>query len=176
MLDVHWSEAVLAIASQDSARFAGAIRALADTSERRQLIARGLRALWRERVTGLVDSLIAHDDHTMRTETTFMPTVPLSRLAIGRSLTVSGDPRRAEHYLQWTDGRLPMRRSAQVMHAFMPFTSYQRGLAAEAAGDRRAAILHLRRFVDAVDRPPSTLAQQLADARSRLARLLARDP
>jgi hypothetical protein len=56
----------------------------------------------------------------------------------------------------------------------MPYSSYQRGLAAEAAGDRRAAILHLRRFVTFVDRPPPRLADQIRDAKARLARLLAK--
>lgn len=173
MLDVHWSEAVLAIVAQDSTRFSAAVRALSDTSAQRQTIARGLRALWREKTTGAVDSLAAHDDYTMRTEQTFLPTVSLSRLAIGRSLTLAGDPQRAEHYLQWTDGRLPSRRSTQVLRMVMPYLSYQRGIAAEASGDRRAAILHLRRFVDQVDRPPASLVDQITDARARLARLVA---
>ena len=174
LLEVHWSEAVLAIAARDSTGFSTALRALTDTSTQRQVIARGLRALWREKTTGLVDSLIAHDDYTMQTQRTFLPTVALSRLAIGRSLTLAGDPRRAEHYLQWTDGRLGARRASQILRTMTPYTSYQRGVAAEAAGDQRAAILHLRRFVELVDQPPAGIADQVSDAKARLARLVNR--
>jgi hypothetical protein len=174
MVDVHWSEAVLAIARKDSVRFFTALRPLTDTSTQRQDIDRGLRALWREKTTGSVDSLIAHDDYTMQMQRTFLSTVALSRLAIGRSLTLAGDPRRAEHYLQWTDGRLASRRAAQILRTMTPYTAYQRGVAAEAAGDRRAAILHLRRFVELVDRPPAGIADQVADAKARLARLIAK--
>ena len=170
-LDVNWSNAVLAIVAQDSVRFQEAVRAIADTSPNRQTMARGLRALWRERSTGAVDSLIAHDDYTMRT-TTQLANVALTRLAIGRALTLSADPKRAEHYLQWTDAILTARRSVQIARAVAPYSSYQRGLAAEAAGDRRTAILHLRRFVDFVDRPPPSLQDQIRDAKARLSRLI----
>jgi tetratricopeptide (TPR) repeat protein len=173
-LEVNWSDAILAIVARDSVRFHAALRALADTSLARQTIARGLRALWRERITGSVDSLLAHDDHTMRRGQMYIPNVALTRLAIGRALTVAGDPERAEYYLQWTDAVVAGRRNIQVLRAVMPYRSYQRGLAAEAAGDRRAAILHLRRFVTFVDRPPPRLADQIRDAKARLARLLAK--
>jgi serine/threonine-protein kinase len=174
LLDVHWSEAVAAIAARDSTGFSAAVRALTDTSTQRQIIARGLRALWRERTTGMVDSLIAHDDYTMQARRTFLSTVALSRLAIGRSLTLAGDPRRAEHYLQWTDSRIPSRRASQIQRTMTGYTAYQRGIAAEAAGDRRAAILHLRQFVELVDLPPPAIEDQIADAKARLARLVAR--
>ena len=174
MTDVHWSDAVLAISAQDSMRFATALRALADTSVLHQRISRGLRALWRERQTGQVDSLIASEDDEMRTLGTFLPMVPLTRLAIGRALTLANDPRRAEYYLQWTDGIQPPRRAVQIVRAMTAYTAYQRGIAAEAAGDRRAAILYLRRFVEFVDRPPPAIADQVKDAKSRLEKLVSR--
>ena len=173
--EIAWSDAVMAIVTRDSVRFQAAVRTMADTSRAARHIARGLRALWRERLTGAVDSLMQLTDDDMLASVNPDPvTVALSRLAIGRSLTLSGDGRRAEHYLQWTDGLVPTRRSTQVVRSIFPYTSYQRGLAAEAAGDHRAAILHLRRFVDFVDMPPAALTDQVNDAKARLARLMDR--
>ena len=173
--EIAWSDAVMAIVTRDSVRFQAAVRTMADTSRAARHIARGLRALWRERLTGAVDSLMQLTDDDMLASVNPDPvTVALSRLAIGRSLTLSGDGRRAEHYLQWTDGLVPTRRSTQVVRSIFPYTSYQRGLAAEAAGDHRAAILHLRRFVDFVDMPPPALTDQVNDAKARLARLMDR--
>ena len=173
-LDVDWSEAILAISAQDSTRFVSALRALADTSGARQRMLHGLRALWRERQTGQVDSLLAFQVEEIRTQGTFIAMVPLLRLAIGRALTLAGDPRRAEYYLQWTDGTSPSRRQVQILRSVTSYTAYQRGIAAEAAGDRRAAILYLRRFVESVDQPPPALADQVRDAKARLEKLVSR--
>ncbi|HEX6317102.1 MAG TPA: serine/threonine-protein kinase [Gemmatimonadaceae bacterium] len=172
--DVLWSEAVLAIAAQDSGRFVDAVRQIADTVPGRQRAARGLRALWRERRQGQADSLIAYEDDVMRMPGVVQRNTSLARLAIGRSLTLGGDPRRAERYLQWTDASPVDRRSLQILRAMGPYSSYERGIAAEAAGDRGAAIMHLRRFVTFVDRPPPNLRNQVEDAKARLARLLTR--
>ena len=169
--DVLWSEAVLAIVAQDSSRFATTIRQLADTVPGRQSLARGLRALWRERHLGQIDSLVAYEDSVMRMAGGVQRNTALARLAIGRALTLGGDPKRAEHYLQWTDAMPADRRSLQTVRTMLAFNSYERGIAAEAAGDQRAAIRHLRNFIVSVDRPPPTLRSQVDDAKARLARL-----
>lgn len=52
------------------------------------------------------------------------------------------------------------------------FTAGPKGIAAEAAGDRRAAILHLRWFVEQVDKPRAGIADQVKDAKAKLARLI----
>jgi hypothetical protein len=55
------------------------------------------------------------------------------------------------------------------------YNSYERGVAREAAGDAAGAILHLERFVDAVDKPPPAFVARVADAEARLRRLAGAD-
>jgi hypothetical protein len=175
MADVHWSNAVLAIAARDTARFRAALQTLADTTVSDWNTLRGLRALWRHATTNQIDSLVAHEDDLIRGGTgAFHLNMALSRLAIGRALTLAGNPKGSEHYLQWPDAFTLSRRYRQVARSANPYISYERGIAAEAAGERRDAILHLRRFVDQVDRPPPGIVDQLNDAKARLARLIAR--
>ena len=171
--EVDWSHAVIAIVRQDSSRFQAALRSLPDTSSASRETIRGLRALMRERATGATDSLMAYDD-LQAGRTPNFANLALSRLAIGRALTLAGDHKRAEQYLQWTDAIVTARRSVQIAKSVGPYNSYQRGLAAEAAGNRRAAIFHLRRFVDFVDTPPPALVDQVNDAKARLSRLMDR--
>ncbi len=171
--ELGWAEGLAAITAQDSLRFETAIRAITDTANGTRHMVRGLRALWRERRTKLVDSLIAVDDDGMAQGLANSTAMPLHRVAIGRALTAAGDPRRAEYYMQWTDGMPTTARLVLIEESTANMLSYERGLAAEAAGDRRAAILHLQRFVGWVDRPGPALQQQVADAKQRLARLTA---
>ena len=88
-----------------------------------------------------------------------------------RALTRAGDPSRAEYYLQWTDAWFTDARFSAVEFIMAPYTSYQRGLAFEAAGDRARAKLHFERFIDMVDRPPPKIKRHVDDAKARLARL-----
>ncbi|HSA56503.1 MAG TPA: serine/threonine-protein kinase [Gemmatimonadaceae bacterium] len=173
--EVLWSDAVLAIAARDTARFQAALRALDDTTPGRLNTLRGLRGLWRHAITGEIDSLKAHEDELMQRGTGAMTiNIALSRLAIGRALTLAGDPKGSERYLMWLDGITVARRATQVQRSAASYTAYERGIAAEAAGDRRAAILHLRRFVELVDKPPPGIIDQVNDAKARLARLTTR--
>ncbi len=174
-LELRWAEAVVAIAAADSAGFAAAHDAVSDTSALGRSVRRQLRGLWRERRTGSIDSLMAAEDDAMRASTTFSSMLPLSRSAIGRGLVRTGDPARAELYLQWTDAVVTGQRPAAVSAATLPYVSYERGLAREAAGDRFGAILHLQRFVELMDTPAPAMRQQLEDAKQRLARLKAAD-
>ena len=173
-LELEWADGVVAIAAQDSARLWRAI-ARTDTTPLARSVGRELRALWRERRTGQIDSLIAAADDAMLTSTTFSSSLPLSRAAIGRGLVRAGDPARAEHYQQWTDAVVNGARPLSVQTAMGPFASYDRGLAREAAGDRFGAILHLQRFVEGVDKPTAAVQQQVEDAMARLKRLTGRD-
>jgi serine/threonine-protein kinase len=175
-IELAWAEGVVAIAAGDSLRLRRAIAQVSDTTAFRANVSRGLRALWRERTTGLTDSLIASEDAAMAASTTFMPAISLTRLAIGRDLTRRGDPERAEYYLQWTDALVTLPRNVAVNSTMLGYNSYDRGLAREAAGDRTGAILHLQRFVELVDQPTPALQSQADDAKARLKRLTARDP
>ncbi|MEX2180780.1 MAG: serine/threonine-protein kinase [Gemmatimonadaceae bacterium] len=174
-IELAWAEGVVAIAAGDSVRLRRAIAQVSDTTAFRANVSRGLRALWRERATGLTDSLIASEDAAMVASTTFTPAISLNRLAIGRDLTRRGNPERAEHYLQWTDAVGTSTRNVAVVSTMLGYNSYDRGLAREAAGDRTGAILHLQRFVELVDQPTPALQPQLDDAKARIKRLTARD-
>jgi TolB-like protein len=173
-LELEWADGVIAIAAQDSARLLRAIARM-DTTRLARSLGRELRALWRERRTGAIDSLVAAADDAMRTSTTFSSSNPLSRAAIGRGLVRRGDPARAEHYQQWGDAVVNTARAISVQAAMGPYASYDRGLAREAAGDRFGAILHLQRFVEGVDRPTPAVQQQVDDAKARLKRLTGKD-
>jgi TolB-like protein len=170
-VELTWSEAIVAIAAGDSVAFSRAVAAVPDTIALNASIARNLRALWRERRTGLTDSLIAAEEHAMETSTVFSVAMPLTRAAIGRDLVRRGEAARAEHYLQWPDALATATRSVINLSAMGSYSSYDRGLAREAAGDRAGAILHLQRFVEAVDDPPPPMRQQVDDAKARLERL-----
>ncbi len=169
----HWAEGIAAIVRGDSARLERAAAAMLDTSANRQLQVRGLRALWRERRTGKIDSLVAYEDEAMQTARFFSPAVPLHRVAIGRALVRAGDPGRAEHYLQWYDG-FPVDEAPILSRELgWVFSAYERGIAAEARGDTRGAILQLQRVVRWIDQPSTELKPMVDDARRRLDRLLA---
>ena len=170
-IELTWLEGVVGIAAGDSGRVARTAAVPADTGALSAVLARSLRALWRERRTGHVDSLRALEDYAMATGNTFSPTMPLHRLAIGRALRRAGDPVKAEDYLQWTDAVVLAVRPAAVHAAFAPYNAYERALAFEAAGDRRRAIIQYERFINAVDRPPPAIKPQVDDAKARLAKL-----
>ena len=162
---------MIGIAAGDSVRVFRAAAAITDSTLVGRRFAPSLRALWRERQTGNVDSLIASEDSAITKGGDFTTITALHRLAIGRALTRAGDPSRAEHYLQWTDAWFTDARSSALAFMMAPYTSYQRALAFEAAGDRARAKLHFERFIDMVDRPPPSIKPQVDDAKSRLARL-----
>ena len=172
-MELSWADGIIAIAAGDSLRFVRAVAAIADTTAFRTSAARGLRALWRERRTGAIDSLLTSDDDAMVRSTTFSSALPLTRVAIGRGLVRSNDAGRAERYLQWTDAGVTGLRSNLVWTTGESYNSYDRGLAREAAGDRAGAVLHLQRFVEMMDQPPPALRQQVDDAKARLKRLTA---
>ncbi|HEX5075302.1 MAG TPA: hypothetical protein VFW03_18980 [Gemmatimonadaceae bacterium] len=169
--ELQWLDGVIGIAAGDSVRVFRAAAAITDSTLVGRRFAPSLRALWRERQTGNVDSLIASEDSAITKGGDFTTITALHRLAIGRALTRAGDPSRAEHYLQWTDAWFTDARSSALAFMMAPYTSYQRALAFEAAGDRARAKLHFERFIDRVDRPPPSIKPQVDDAKSRLARL-----
>jgi hypothetical protein len=173
-IELAWVDAVVAIAAEDSLRFARARGAIHDSTAFARSVRRVLGGLWRERRHGAVDSLLAAEDDAMLRSTTFTSALPLSRSAIGRALVRSGEPERAERYLQWTDAIPGATRAASVFASTLPYVSYERGLAREAAGDRQGAMLHYQRFVEMMDQPVPAMRQQVEDAKARLARLKAR--
>ena len=170
--ELQWLDGLLALAGDDSARLVRAAQSIADTSQVGRALPRSLRALWRERRGAGADSLMALEDEAMRTAATFSSALPVHRLLIGRALVRANQPARAEHYLQWTDALVTSLRPVAVQAAFGALNSYQRGLAFEAAGDKRRAAIMYQRLLHTVDRPPPAYKPQLDDARSRLAKLV----
>jgi hypothetical protein len=169
--ELQWLDGVIGVAARDSVRVFRAAAAISDTGAVGRLFPMSVRALWREQRTGKVDDLITLEDSAIAVGRPFPSMAALHRLAIGRALTRAGDPARAVHYLQWTDAWNADGRTASVQFMIGPYTSYQRGLAFEAAGNRERAKLHLERFIEMVDRPPPSIKPQLDDAKARLARL-----
>ena len=98
-------------------------------------------------------------------------TLPVHRLAIARDLVRRGQAARAEYYLQWPDAVLTGARSSAVSVLFGPLVSYERALAAEAAGNRSRAIVNFQLFLGMTDAPDPALRPLVENARARLARL-----
>jgi serine/threonine-protein kinase len=166
-----WIDGLVGAASSDSVRVRRAQSALADTGSASIRLRRSLGGLWLARRTGAADSLRALEDEAMLAGRFDWFATPLHRLEIGRALVRDRNAQRAERYLQWPDATL-VPTASQVMHTTMtPRTTYERGLAAEAAGDRAAAIHHFTRVVSAVDRPAPALRAMVEDATQRLERL-----
>ena len=170
-VELSWAEGVIAIAAKDSVRMEETIRGITDTSGRARALPRGLRALWRERSTGESDSLRAYEEEAMRTGTILDVSLPIHRAALGRALLRSGDAAGAERLLQWPDMASSSVRGSLLQFEFAHYTSYERGLAAEAMGDTRSAIRFYNDFVVMIDRPPPVMEASMKDAKARLAKL-----
>jgi hypothetical protein len=169
-LEVQWADGVVAIAAADSARFEAAVAAVTDTTRAARNIVRELRALWRERRTGAIDSLRAFEEDGIRNGVSIQG-MPIRRAALGRALVREGDAAGAERLLQWPDAASNTVRLNLMGFLFGSYTSYERGLAAEALGNRKDAIRHYHDFVTMIDRPPPSMSSSIADAKMRLAKL-----
>ncbi len=170
--ELAWSDAVIGIAAGDSARVWSAAAAIRDTSPVGRSLPRAIRALWRERSAGQVDSLRAYEDEMMARSTTFSSAMLLHRVALGRALVRAGDPAAAEYYLQWPDANNLGLRPNLLMRIGTVFNAYERALAYEAAGNATGAIRNLQLFVETVDRGTPALRALVEDAKQRLGRLL----
>ena len=173
--ELAWIDGLIGLVVRDSTRVSRAAETItkADTTAVSRRLRSSLRALWHHHRTGQIEPLVALEDSAMSLGVgTFAPTAFVHRLVIGQSLVRSGNPAKAEHYLQWTDTRsFSDQRIGQMAFAFGKYSGYQRALALEAAGELGRAKLHYERFVDMVDMPPPSIRPQVADARARLARL-----
>ena len=173
-VELLWLDGLLGIATADTVRVQGARRALlADTSATARRAARSLGGLWLERTDreAGADTLRAVTDAAMREGIFHLSIEAVDRLVVARAQRRRGTPAEAERYLMWPDAQTNSVRNFAVKFALAPLVSYERGVALEEAGNRRAAAFQLQRFVDAYDRPLPSQRDLVNDAKRRLAKL-----
>ena len=173
-VELRWLDGLLGVMRGDSARVQRARQALAaDTIDIARNAARSLTGLWLSRTEhdAGADTLRASSEDAMRAGGAMTAVLAIDRLVVGRALRRRGSPAEAERYLMWPDGSTNIVRNTTVRFSIGGLVSYERGVALEEAGDRRAAAYRLRRFVYAYDQPPPAHRALVDDAKRRLARL-----
>ena len=173
-VELLWLDGFLGIVNSDASRTQSARRALlADTSAAARRSARSLDGLWLERTDhdAGADTLRAVTEAAMREGNFPMSIEAIDRLVVARALRRRGSPADAERYLMWPDAQTNSVRNFAVKFALGPLVSYERGLAFEEAGNRRAGTFQLRRFVEAYDLPPAQHRELVNDAKRRLTAL-----
>ena len=173
-IELRWLDGLLGVMRGDTARVQRARRELAaDTSARSRNAVRSLAGLWLSRSDqdAGADSLRASSEDGMRTGGPLPSVLAIDRLVVARALRRRGTPADAERYLMWPDAASNVVRNMTVRHALGSLVDYERGVAHDEAGDRRAAVFRLRRFVEAYDQPPAAHRPLVDDARRRLTQL-----
>ena len=173
-VELLWLDGLLGVVTANAARVQEARRALsADTSGAARRSARSLDGLWLERTDhdAAADTLRAVTEAAMREGNFPMSIEAVDRLIVARALRRRGTPADAERYLMWPDAQTNSVRNFAVKFGLAPLVRYERGLAFEEAGNRRAAAFQLQRFVEAYDRPPAQHLELVNDAKRRLAEL-----
>ena len=173
-VELLWLDGFLGIVNSDASRTQSARRALlADTSAAARRSARSLDGLWLERTDhdAGADTLRAVTEAAMREGNFPMSIEAIDRLVVARALRRRGSPADAERYLMWPDAQTNSVRNFAVKFSLGPLVSYERGLAFEEAGNRRAGTFQLRRFVEAYDLPPAQHRELVNDAKRRLTAL-----
>jgi TolB-like protein len=177
-VELHWLDGLLAVMHGDEPRMRHAQRALlTDTAAVARRAARALAGHWLARTDAEAgaDTLRAVSDDGMRTGRFVASLEATGRLAVARALRKRGQPDAVERYLMWPDAMASEPRNLMPKIALVPLVSYERGLALEEAGDRRAAVFQLQRFVSAYDQPPAGHRALVEDARKRLGTLRTSD-
>jgi hypothetical protein len=173
-VELRWLDGLLGVMRGDSARVQRARRELAaDTIDIARNAARSLTGLWLSRTDqdAGADTLRASSEDAMRDGGAMTAVLAIDRLVVGRALRRRGSPAAAERYLMWPDGSTNIVRNTTVRYSLGGLVNYERAVAHEEAGDRRAAAYRLRRFVYAYDQPPPAHRALVDDAKRRLARL-----
>jgi TolB-like protein len=172
-VELLWLDGVLGVLGADESRVRRAGRGLAtDTLVTARQAARSLAGLWLARTNpdAGADTLKAVSDEVMRGGDLILSAEAIDRLVVSRALRHRGAAANVERYLMWTDAATNIARQSSVK-VLTPLVNYERGVADEEAGDRAAAILRLRRFLEAYDQPPAAHRALVEDARKRLAAL-----
>jgi len=173
-VELHWLDGLLGVLTGDAARVQRARRALqTDTSATSRQSARSLDGLWlaRTKPDAAADSLRAVSETAMGEGGFLLSVEAIDRMVIARALRRRGTPAEAERYLMWPDAQTNNVRNFTMKFALEPLVAYERALALEEAGDRRAAAFQLQRFIDELDAPAPMQRELLSDAKRRLAQL-----
>jgi len=169
-LELQWLDGLLGVMQGEEPRMRRAHRALmTDTTQRARSVARSLAGLWLARadVEAGADSLKAVEDELMRVGGWTGSVIAIDRLAVARALRKRGQPAEVERYLMWPDASANATRNIVLKIALSPLVRYERGVAFDEAGDRRAAAYQLQRFLDAYDQPPASHRGLVDDAKRR---------
>jgi hypothetical protein len=173
-IELAWLDGLLGVTIGDESRVKLAQRALlADTTNTARFCFRsleGLRLVHRNQEAG-ADTLRAVSEAAMRDGGFLMSTEAIDRLVIARALRRRGAPAEAERYLMWPDASTTSVPNLSVRLATGALVRYERGIALQEAGDKRAAAYQLQRFVDSYDQPPPAQRELVADAKRRLVEL-----
>jgi hypothetical protein len=173
-VELRWIDGLLGVMHGDSARVQRVRRELtADTIPHARNASRSLAGLWLSRSDpeAGADSLRASSEDAMRLGGAMVSVLAVDRLVVGRALRRRGAPADAERYLMWPDAATNVVRNSTLRFALGSLVSYERGVAFDEAGNRRAAVFRLRRFLDAYDQPPPAHRTLVEDARRRIAQL-----
>jgi hypothetical protein len=173
-IELQWLDGLLGVMRGDTGRVQRARRQLAaDTSARSGNASRSLAGLWLSRTDrdAGADSLRASSEDAMRTGGVLTSVMAVDRLVVARALRARGTPADVERYLMWPDASTNIVRNMTVRYALVSLVNYERGVAHDEAGDRRAAAYRLRRFLEAYDQPPPAHRALVDDAKRRLALL-----
>ncbi|WP_411279402.1 serine/threonine-protein kinase [Gemmatimonas sp.] len=156
----------------DEPRVRSAIRLLfADSALLSQHTGRTLSGLWLARIAPDVaaDSLRAVTEDVMQRGAYIMAAEAVGRFVITRALRKRGDAAAVERYLMWTDGGMNTPAEWTTLRTVLPIVQFERGSAFDAAGNREAAIIQYRRFVELYDQPPPAHRAMVEEAKERLA-------
>jgi TolB-like protein len=173
-VELRWLDGLLGVMRDDSVRVSRARRELAvDTVPIARNATRSLAGLWLARTNpdAGADTLRASSDEAMRAGGALASALAIDRLVVARVLRKRGVPADAERYLMWTDAATNAMRNMTLQFALGSLVNYERGVAFDEAGNRKAAVFRLRRFVDSYDEPPRAHRALVDDAKRRLARL-----
>ena len=138
---------------------------------------RSLNGLWLERTNreAGADTLRAVSETAMREGGFLLSVEAIDRMIIGRALRRRGSPAEVERYLMWPDAQTNQVRNFTVKCSLEPLVSYERGVAHQEAGNRRAATFQLQRFVESYDQPVVSHRALVDEAKRRLTALGATD-
>lgn len=177
-IELRWFEGLMAIVEGDEPRMQRMI------TELRQEVdpdaghaARSLHALWqvKQGAPGAADSVRAISDAMMQGGNYVFAAEVVNRFVIARALRTRGQPGDVERYLMWIDAVWTSTQAVGLTLALGPTVMFERGMALEEAGDHAGAVFQLTPFLKALDQPPASQREMIAEARRVVGGTVGRD-